>query len=141
MAPRNQSDVGLDAAADNDAKLAPHHWHPALALVLLLFAGCAVAAIHDARWVDRPFAESVTEVDRVRTDIDPNTAQWFEFAQLPGIGETVAKRIVSHRDRLQAARDDARSVFERPSDLIQVRGIGDKTVRRIRPFLRFPNID
>ena len=76
---------------------------------------------------------------RLRTGIDPNTAHWFEIAQLPGIGEALAKRVEDFRRRNQSERDPAEPVFRAPADLAQVRGIGDKTVQRISPFLRWPD--
>src|SRR4051812_16335427 len=59
--------------------------------------------------------------------IDINTADWPEFAQLPGIGETLARRIIDSRQK--------DGPFSRPEDLRRVRGIGPKTLEKIRPFL------
>ena len=72
------------------------------------------------------------EIDRVtgesaRFQIDVNDADWPEFSQLPGIGETLARRIV-----------DSRSVegpFADLDELRRVRGIGSKTLERIKPYL------
>jgi competence protein ComEA len=58
---------------------------------------------------------------------DLNRADWPELAGLPGIGETLARRIVEHRNR--------HGPFRRAEDLRQVRGIGAKTLERIRPHL------
>ncbi len=80
------------------------------------------------------------------TGINPNTAPWYELAQLPGIGESVGRRMVAYRVLRQDRRIVAASavpisaesrVFRRPGDLAQVSGIGIRTVRRIAPFLRF----
>lgn len=69
--------------------------------------------------------------------IDPNTAAWEELALLPGVGASLARRIVEFREeaRHAAAAGDG-PVFQQPSDLAQVHGIGDKMVRRMAPFLR-----
>lgn len=75
----------------------------------------------------------------LQTGIDPNTARWFELAQLPGIGETLAKRMANFRRRNRSQDDPAEPVFCVPADLAQVKGIGEKTVRRIGRFLRFPD--
>lgn len=66
--------------------------------------------------------------------LDPNEATWSELAQLPAIGETVARRIVGFRER----PDIPKPAFRMPRDLDRVPGIGPMTVARIAPFLRFP---
>ncbi len=68
--------------------------------------------------------------------IDPNTAAWYEIAQLPGIGETIARRIVAYRSAHQADGDGV--IFRSAADLDNVQGIGRRTVDRIAPFLVFP---
>jgi competence protein ComEA len=59
--------------------------------------------------------------------VDVNSAGWPELAQLPEIGETLARRIVEAR-----LKDGP---FLDHSDLRRVRGIGPKTLERIRPHL------
>lgn len=61
--------------------------------------------------------------------VEVNAVSWPELTCLPGIGETLAKRIVK-------ARSEA-GPFSRCEDLLLVRGIGQKTIEKIRPFLRF----
>jgi len=75
---------------------------------------------------------------RLQTGIDPNTARWFEIAQLPGIGEALAKRVEAFREHRRTGGEDAEPVFRKPADLAQVKGIGEKTVQRIGPYLRLP---
>jgi len=60
--------------------------------------------------------------------VDINSADWPEFAQLPGVGETLARRIVEARS--------AAGPFIDHTELRRVRGIGPKTLERIRPYLR-----
>jgi hypothetical protein len=43
--------------------------------------------------------------------IDPNTAQWFELAQLPGIGESLARKIVAFRESARRPPEFQRSIF------------------------------
>ena len=59
--------------------------------------------------------------------IDINKAPWPEIGQLPGVGETVARRIVESRE--------AEGHFRRVSDLRRVRGVGKTTLKRIKPYL------
>ena len=69
------------------------------------------------------------EVPRTaRFEVDINTADWPELAQLPGIGETLARRIVE-------SRQDA-GLFIDHEDLRRVRGIGPRTLERISPYLQ-----
>ena len=60
--------------------------------------------------------------------IDINEANWPEFSLLPGVGESLARRIVESRS--------AEGRFADVEDLRRVRGIGPKTLERIKPFLR-----
>ena len=60
--------------------------------------------------------------------VDVNEADWPELAQLPGIGQTLAQRIVATRDE--------RGPFIDHSELRRVRGIGPKTLEKIKPYLR-----
>ena len=60
--------------------------------------------------------------------IDINSASCIEWAQIEGIGETTARKIVADRD--------ANGPFRSFSDIQRVKGIGPKTLERIRPYLR-----
>jgi len=77
-------------------------------------------------------AGRLIEVDRAadrtaRFQVDLNRADWPELAQLPGIGETLARRIVQSRLEEGPFLDHA--------DLERVRGIGPKTLDELRPHL------
>lgn len=60
--------------------------------------------------------------------VDVNAADAVELAQLPGLGPTMARRIVDHR------RD--RGPFITIDSLLDVPGIGATTLARMRPHLR-----
>ncbi len=64
----------------------------------------------------------------VRFEVDVNTAAWPELAQLPGVGETLAQRIVASRE--------TEGPFADLETLRRVRGIGPRTLERIKPYLR-----
>ena len=66
---------------------------------------------------------------RVATfQVDVNAAQWPEIAQIPEVGETLARRIVETRAAGGPYRDLA--------DLRRrVKGVGPKTLEKITPFV------
>ena len=74
----------------------------------------------------------LVEIDRIERgeapfQVDLNAADWPELAQLPGIGEILARRIV-------AAREEE-GPFRCPEDLVRVHGIGPKTLEAVQPYL------
>lgn len=79
------------------------------------------------------WAGQTVEVDRAKSrqaefQVDLNQAEWPELAQLPGLGDTLARRIVESRGLDGPFLDN--------DELTRVRGIGPKTLERIRPYLR-----
>ena len=59
--------------------------------------------------------------------VNINTASAAELAELPGIGKTVAARIVAYRE------ENGR--FQKTEEIMNVKGIGEKTFTRIRANL------
>ena len=59
--------------------------------------------------------------------IDINSATAKEFERLPRIGPQIAGRIVAYREKYGA--------FKRIDDITKVKGIGPKTLDRLRPHL------
>ena len=74
---------------------------------------------------------------RIRVGVEPNQAAWFELAQLPGIGPSLARRIVDFREVERARVSDGRPIFARPADLRRVKGLGQKKVARVGRLLWF----
>ncbi|MGJ8641788.1 MAG: helix-hairpin-helix domain-containing protein [Luteolibacter sp.] len=58
--------------------------------------------------------------------INPNTAARDQLMLLPGVGEITANRIIEARP------------YKIPRDLLNVEGIGPKTLERLEPFLELP---
>ncbi len=63
------------------------------------------------------------------TRINPNTASRDELMKLPGVGEATVNRIIEARP------------FKKSQDLLNVEGIGPKTLLRLTPFLQIPQGD
>ncbi len=60
--------------------------------------------------------------------VDLNTAGPIELSQLPGVGPALARRLVDHRD--------LHGPFQTPESLLDVPGVGEATLARLRPHLR-----
>lgn len=60
--------------------------------------------------------------------IDLNRATARELIELPGVGEVIAKRIVDFREE--------HGPFKRVEGLMKVKGIGEKSLKKIRPYIR-----
>jgi competence protein ComEA len=59
--------------------------------------------------------------------INLNTASVTELMQLPRVGAHAAERIVSFRKE--------HGGFQRPEDLMNVKGIGEKSFQKLKPYL------
>jgi competence protein ComEA len=115
----------------------PSRWPPPLLrhsdqAVVAVILGLSLAAI--GVWLLSRGAHrgNLIEIDRaepqtVAFQIDINEADWPEFALLPGIGETLARRIVESREKDGPFLDHG--------DLQRVSGIGPKTLDAARPYL------
>ncbi|MCI0335385.1 MAG: helix-hairpin-helix domain-containing protein [Planctomycetes bacterium] len=96
-------------------------------LVALALAGMGaywvVQGGHRGELIEIDRAEPLT----ARYLVDINKADWPEFAELPDLGETLARRIVDSRSTAGPFGDH--------DDLLRVRGIGPRTLERLKPYL------
>lgn len=76
-------------------------------------------------------SEPTGEGDRLRDGhgLDPNRASEAELTLLPGVGPRLARALIAERER--------RGGFRSLAELRAVRGIGDKKLAKLGPFLRF----
>lgn len=101
--------------------------------LLLLFLGGVCLALSVWHWGQLSgWGLEQVEVNRLPERIydyriDLNQASWVELMQLPGIGQTLAERILEHRDQ--------HGPFQSVDDLDNVKGIGPKTLEKLRPWL------
>ena len=57
-----------------------------------------------------------------------NTGSFEELQRLPRVGPAMAARIIAYRQEV--------GPFRRPEDLMEVRGIGERTFERMAPWIR-----
>jgi comEA protein len=72
-------------------------------------------------------AAAQTPAEKPLGVVNINTATAAEIAFLPGIGEKTAAAVVAHREQ--------NGPFKKTTDLMQVKGIGDRTFERLNPYL------
>ena len=108
--------------------------------MLIGFAFVALIILHlrpqnlPARWVIRhPLAITRQPAEGsaavVQGEISVNTANADELTCLPGVGPSLAEAIVYERQK--------NGLFYYPEDLLNVRGIGEKTLEKILPYVNF----
>ncbi len=105
-------------------------WTPAALWTLAFFSGLALALAawrgHGlSRWSTRPVPVEKGVVPL--SPLDLNRATATDLENVPGLGHTLARRIVEERER--------QGGFRSLDELRKVKGIGPATLQRVRPFL------
>jgi competence protein ComEA len=77
--------------------------------------------------VTHQYASERQSTTPAQTRININTASANELETLPGIGQSLAARVIEHREKF--------GPFRRPEHLIMVRGISDKRFRALRDLI------
>lgn len=109
-------------------------------LVVSLVVLCIVFSIRYVRnraYISDPPPGHGPRYDEVADRIDPDTADVSTLSALPMIGEKRAQEIYDFREARRANRPGQR-VFNRPEDLLLIRGFGRSTIELLRPHLMFP---
>lgn len=97
-----------------------------LVLAALVVVWCAAAPLPAAAQEGAPAARSAAK-SAPQGVVDVNTASEHELVAVPGIGESLARRIVQFREK--------NGPYQRIDDLLKVQGIGEKSLQKLRPFL------
>lgn len=102
-----------------------------LALFCILFACLLVVSVwyYPPLWSNNPPHQgTVSTITTVQNDrLNINTASAADLTALPGIGEKKAAAIVAWRN--------ANGPFTEPEQLLQVDGIGEGILEKIRPHI------
>jgi len=88
-------------------------------LCALLVAGCLCAS--------STAASAKASVPTPESPLNINTATQAQFEALPGLGTKVAERIIEYRQK--------NGNFKKVEDLMNVKGIGEKSFLKLKPML------
>ncbi len=85
-------------------------------------------------WLTKTSTRGVVDYDApphafIHFTADINTADVAELSQIPGLGPTLASRIIHHRTTF--------GEFSSHEALVNVPGIGPSTLSKMKPYLRF----
>jgi competence protein ComEA len=104
-------------------------------LTAAMLTAFALAALAIYWWRQGGLQGRLVEVEQLKPRpvefrVNPNTADWPEIAQIPEIGETLAKRIIEYRT--------AHGPYANVDSLLAVPGIGPRTLELMRPHVDLP---
>ena len=77
------------------------------------------------------FGSITQNAEQQELKVDLNQASASELQKLPGVGERVAQRILEYRE--------ANGPFRAPEELMNVRGIGEKTYMNLEAYVTLSN--
>jgi DNA uptake protein ComE-like DNA-binding protein len=117
-------------------------WAPAqraviFAIVLGLIGSLTARAIRHRNYVSTPQPPDGLRAAELADKFDPNTATIAEIAAIPNVGDKLATTIIEYRDSFMRLHPGQRA-FEKPSDLMRVRGVGPARMEALSAHLVFP---
>ena len=113
------------------------HKQAAGPLIVIFFTGLVLSLcfafpiLRSSDFSELSQAEKVVFVQTGK--LNPNVASASELAELPSLGPAKARAIVEYRQ----SRAGSENAFKNADDLEKVKGIGSKTVEKIKPWLEF----
>ncbi len=78
--------------------------------------------------IDSNTSDTSTETQQYDGKIDINTATSEQLQLIPGIGETIAQRIIDYRTE--------HGDFESVDELLNISGIGQKKLEQMKPYIK-----
>lgn len=91
-------------------------------------AGFLAMTLHGQAFAESGVPARQSQEPEARETVELNTATAEELRTLPRVGERTAERIIEYREE--------HGGFEKIEDLMNVRGIGERTFLRLRPLIR-----
>ncbi len=124
-----------------DEVIEKHYWRAVVFLIVVILIGTAfwgIRRFHPALFLGTPDLIAVPDDDtstkrkqsptvKQPALLNINTASAEALQSLPSIGEKMALRIVEHREK--------HGQFSSVEMLTEVKGIGDKTLEKLKPFI------
>ncbi len=118
-----------------------HYWRAVAFLIVVILLGSAywgLRRFYPALFLGKPDLiavpneEQSSEKKQLPLENKPkllniNTADGKELQSLPGIGESMAERILEYREE--------HGSFSSVEELTDVKGIGEKTLEKLKPFI------
>jgi competence protein ComEA len=96
-------------------------------LAAVMLALLAAYWVRFTKWGTVPVEIEHLDPRQPNFRLDVNSATWVEWGQLDGIGDALAHRIVADREE--------HGPFNSIDELRRVKGMGPKTLERLRPWL------
>ncbi len=104
---------------------------PTVFLRLAVLCGIVAGSLYLGQQSDYDAARAPAGISQaIAAKINVNEDPWWKIAALPNIGMVKSKRIVSFREKSDRAQP-----FSCADDLLQIYGIGPKTVAQLEPLL------
>jgi competence protein ComEA len=97
-------------------------------VLTVVCAGFLAMALHERALAAPGVPAFQSSESEERDTVELNTATATQLRTLPGVGERTAQRIIEYREE--------HGGFERIEDLMNVRGIGERTFLRLKPLIR-----